>query len=60
MEFLALILASIMAVSRLILFPPGPRLFELPIVEDEFAPKLVVFVLIGVTESCSNSEGEIV
>ena len=59
MEFLALIRASIIAVSRLILFPPGPRLFELPM-EEALAPKLVVFVLIGVTESCSSSEGEIV
>ena len=60
MEFLALILASIIAVSRLILLPPGPRLFELPIEEEGLAAKEVVFVLIGVTESCSNSEGEMV
>ena len=58
MEFLALILASIIAVSRLILLPPGPRLFELPIEEE--AAKEVVFVLIGVTARCSSSEGEMV
>ena len=58
MEFLALILASIMAVSRLILFPPpgpGPRLIELP-----FPVKDVVLVLVGVRARCSSSEGEIV
>ena len=62
MEFLALILASIIAVSRLILLPPGPgpRLFELPIEEEALAAKEVVFVLVGVTARCSSSEGEIV
>ena len=57
-EFLALIRASIIAVSRLIRFPPGPRLLELPMLL--LAPKLVVFVLIGVTARCSSSEGDIV
>ena len=61
MEFLALIRASIIAVSRLILLPPGPgpKLLELPI-EEGLAPKEVVFVLIGVTARCSSSEGDIV